>query len=68
MTKVSNQDKLSVLTELMMLDKLSTVKIGFLTVMRVDENTFTITEIDEDDYQLSLPKDHVNETNVNSDT
>ena len=55
------QDNLDFITELMLLDRMSSKSYGFVTITKVDTNTFTIS-IDDEEYSSSLPKDTKDET------
>lgn len=62
---ISTADKLNFLAELLSMDNLTTIKIGFCTIMKVDKNTFTISEIDELEFsQLLENKESLDEHNI----
>lgn len=63
----SENSNLAFLADLMEMDKFSTKTIGFCTIMKVDNNTFTISSIDKEEFANSLPKEFVNEFTIKND-
>lgn len=63
---------LDILSDIIAMDKFTTLKVGFAEILKVDECTFTIKSIDEDMYQAYLEEfvgsvQHCNEKGTGSD-
>lgn len=49
-TKINPQNSILLLGELLGMDRFSKKTIGFCEIMKVDANTFTISEVNNDDF------------------
>lgn len=47
----NNNEVLKFLSSIFNLDVLDNCKVGFATITKVDTNTFTISDIDEDEFE-----------------
>ena len=60
---------LNLLSDLMEMDVLTTKKVGFAEILKVDENTFTIKSINEDEFIKSIPNEKlVDECRIKTDS
>lgn len=67
MTVVSNSN-LDLLSDIMEMDVLTTKKVGFAEILKVDENTFTIKSINKDEFVNSIPNEKlVDECRIKTD-
>lgn len=55
-TKINTENSLLLLGELLGMERFAKKTIGFCEIMKVDTNTFTITEVNEEDFVGRIEK------------
>jgi hypothetical protein len=53
----SHNSLLMMLSELMEMDKFTQKKVGFLSIMKIDEHTFTIHSLNDDEFTSNIPRE-----------